>query len=69
MAKVTARDRKEHSATKDGRFPIKNKAQARSALRLRGHHTNPAQRKAIIRNAAKHLPGQAKKAAQADKKK
>ena len=69
MAKVTAKDRKKYSATKDGRFPIKNKAQAKSALRLRGHHTTPAQRKAIIRKAARYLPAQAKKAAQSDKKK
>lgn len=67
-AKVTAEDRKKHSATGDGRFPIKNKAQARSALRLRGHAKNKAERRAIIRRAAKFLPAAAKAAYEADKK-
>lgn len=51
MAKVTAKDRKEHSATGDGRFPIKNKAQAKSAIRLRGHaEVLPCMRKAAGTN-------------------
>lgn len=68
MAKVTLQDRKKHSATGDGRFPIKNKAQAKSALGLRGKNTTPAQRKAIVKKATKYLPEQATKATQADKK-
>lgn len=67
-AKVTAEDRKEHSATKDGRFPIKNKSQARSALRLRGHAGSKEARRAVIRRAGKFLPVQARQAMEADKK-
>ena len=67
MAKVTAEDRREGSATGDGRFPITNRAQATSALKLRGHNTNKAQRRAIIRRAAKFLPAAAKAAWEADK--
>jgi hypothetical protein len=67
-AKVTAEDRKEHSATGDGRFPIKNKSQARSALRLRGHAGSKDARRAVIRRAAKFLPAAAKAAWEEDKK-
>lgn len=69
MAKVTKEDRERHSATGDGRFPIKNKAQAMSALRLRGHAKSKAERRAIIRRAARYAPEAAKKALEADKKK
>jgi len=65
-AKVTAKDRKEHSATGDGRFPIATRAQASSALKLRGHAKNKEERRSIIRRAAKFLPGAAKKAWDAD---
>jgi hypothetical protein len=68
MAKVTAEDREKGSATGNGRFPITNKAQAMSALHLRGHNTSKAQRRAIIRRAAKYCPGAAKAAMDADKK-
>lgn len=68
MAKVTAKDRKEHSATGDGRFPIKNKAQAKSAIRLRGHAKGAA-RKKVLRKAAKYAPKEAAKARAADEKK
>ena len=68
MAKVTQEDRDRHSATHDERFPITNKAQARSALRLRGHNTSKAQRRAIISRAAKFLPAAAHAAMEADKK-
>ena len=67
-AKVTQHDRDTKSATHDERFPIKNKSQARSALRLRGHNTSKSQRRAIISRAAKFLPAQAKAAYEADKK-
>ena len=67
-AKVTAEDREKHSATHDGRFPIKNKSQARSALRLRGHAGSKEARRAIIRRAAKFLPAAAHAAMEADKK-
>jgi hypothetical protein len=68
VAKVTQKDREEHSATHDERFPIKNKSQARSALRLRGHNTSKAQRRAIINRAAKFAPAAAKAAREADEK-
>jgi hypothetical protein len=68
-AKVTAEDRKKHATLSEGRFPIKNKAQARSALKLRGHARNKAERRSIIRRAAKFLPAMAKKAWDEDKKK
>jgi hypothetical protein len=68
MTKVTAEDREKGSATGDGRFPITNKAQAMSALRLRGHNTSKAQRQAIIRRAARYVPAAAKAALESDKK-
>jgi len=67
-AKVTQSDREKFSATHDERFPIKNRSQADSALRLRGKNTTKAQRRAIIRRAAKFLPAAAKKAWEQDKK-
>jgi hypothetical protein len=60
-------DRKEHSATHDGRFPISNKQQAMSALKLRGHNTTKSQRLSIIRRAAKFVPAMAAAALKADK--
>lgn len=66
-AKVTAEDRKEHSATGDGRFPIATKAQAISAIRLRGHAHNKAERRSILRRAAKFVPEMARKAWEKDK--
>jgi hypothetical protein len=68
MAKVDPGDREKYSATNDGRFPVKNKAQAASALKLRGHAKSKAERRAIIRRAAKFLPEQAAKAREADQK-
>lgn len=68
-AKVTAEDRREHSATGDGRFPIKNASQARSAIRLRGHAKNKAERRAILRRAARYLPKMAREAMEADREK
>lgn len=68
-AKVTAEDRKKHSATGDGRFPIATRAQAASALKLRGHAKDKAERRAIIRRAAKFLPEAARKAYESDKEK
>ena len=66
-AKVTPKDRKEHATLSGGRFPIKNKAQARSALRLRGHTKSKSERRSVIRRAAKYLPEQARKAFEKDK--
>lgn len=66
-ARVTAQDRKEHSATGDGRFPIATRAQAASALKLRGHAKNKEERRSIIRRAAKFLPSAAKAAWEKDK--
>lgn len=66
-AKVTAKDREEHSATGDGRFPIATRSQAASALKLRGHAKNKEERRAIIRRAAKFLPAAAKDAWEKDK--
>jgi hypothetical protein len=70
MAEVTKEDRQKHSVdSKEKKFPITNKAQAISALRLRGHARNKAIRKAIIRRAAKFVPEMAKKVYEEDKKK
>lgn len=69
MAKVTASDRDKYSATGDGRFPIKNKAQAESAIKLRGHGTTAAERTKILNKAAKFAPEAAKAARAADKAK
>jgi len=66
-AHVDAKDRKEHSATGDGRFPIATKQQAISALKLRGHAKDKSERRAIIRRAAKFVPAMAAKALEADK--
>lgn len=67
-AKVTAEDRKKHATLSGGRFPIKNKSQAMSALKLRGHAKNKSERRSIIRRAAKFAPEAAKKALEADRK-
>ena len=67
-ADVKPGDREHHSATHDGRFPINSRAEARSALRLRGQHTTKAQRLSIINRAAKFLPAAAKRARDADRK-
>lgn len=66
-AKVTAEDRKEHSAVGGGRFPIATRQQAISALKLRGHAKGSAERRAIIRRAAKFVPAAAAAALKADK--
>jgi len=68
-AKVTAEDRKKHATLSEGRFPIKNKAQAVSALKLRGHARNKAERRKIISRAARYVPEMAKRALAEDKKK
>lgn len=69
MAKVTAEQRRKHATLSDGRFPIFNKATARSALRLRGKTKNKAERRKVINKAARYLPNEAKKARETDKKK
>jgi len=69
MAKVTAEDREKHAALSGGRFPVTNKAQAASALKLRGHTHSKAERRAVIRAAAKFLPAAAAAALKADKAK
>jgi len=66
-AKVTAEDRKEHAVGDHGDFPIKNEAQARSALRMRGHAGTKALRRKIIRRAAHFLPAAAKAAWEKDR--
>lgn len=68
-AKVTSEDREKHSATGDGRFPIATKAQAISAIKLRGHANNKAERRSILRRAAKFVPEMARKAWESDKEK
>lgn len=67
-AKVTAEDRKNSSATGDGRFPIATKQQAISAIKLRGKAGSPAARMAILRRAAKFVPVMARAAMEADRK-
>jgi len=69
MAKVTAEDREKHAAVSGGRFPVTNKAQASSALKLRGHTKSKAERRAVIRAAAKFLPEAASRALEEDKAK
>lgn len=69
MAKVTKKDREEHATLSGGRFPIENKAQAMSALKLRGHTNSAKEREKVISKAAKYAPADAKKAREADKKK
>ena len=64
----TAASRKRSSATGDGRFPIENKHQAESAIKLRGH-ASPEDQKKILRKAAKFDPEAAKKAREKDKDK
>lgn len=66
-AKVTKEDREKHAVGDDGRFPIATRQQAISALKLRGHAKNKKERLAIIRRAAKFVPGQAKKALEKDR--
>lgn len=68
-AKVTKEDREKYATLSDGRFPIKNKAQAKSALKLRGHAKNKKERTKIINRAAKFLPKEAEKARKKDKSK
>lgn len=68
-AKVTKEDREKHATLSGGRFPIKNKAQAKSALKLRGHAKNNKERNKIINKAAKFLPKEAEKARKKDKSK
>lgn len=65
-AKVTKEDRKKHATLSNGRFPIKNASQARSALKLRGHTKNAAERRKVINKAAKFLPKAAAKARKID---
>jgi len=70
---VTAYARKKHGmrtkGSKKGSFPIFDRESARSALRLRGHAKNKKARRNIISRAHKYLPGAAKKARVADKRK
>lgn len=62
---VTAKARRRHG-TRGGRFPIFDKRSARSAIRLRGHAKSAAERKSIIRRAAKYAPAAAAKARKVD---
>lgn len=68
-AKVTKEDREKYATLSGGRFPIKNKAQAKSALKLRGHAKNNKERTKIINKAAKFLPEEAAKARKKDRSK
>jgi len=67
-AKVTPNDRKEHATLSGGRFPVKNKAQAVSALKLRGHAKTKEERAAILRQCMKYIPEMTKRAWDEDKK-
>ena len=67
-AKVVKEDREKSATLSEGRFPIKNKAQAVSALKLRGRTRDKAELAAIIRRCMKFSPAQAKKAWDDDKK-
>lgn len=68
-AKVTSEDREKHATLSGGRFPVSNKAQAVSALKLRGHAKSKEERRAIIRRCMKFIPEMAKRAWEEDKSK
>lgn len=68
---VTAKARRKYGrgkGPKGKRFPIFDKKSARSALWLRGHARSASERSSAIRRAARFLPGAAKKARAADKR-
>ena len=69
MAKTTAKYREKNATLDEGRFPIADKAHALSALKLRGHAKNKAERRKIIRRAAKFAPKAAAEALAIDKEK
>lgn len=68
---ITAKGRKQNATYKEGgegKFPIKDRTSAMSALKLRGHAGPPgsARRMAVISRAAKYAPEAARKAREAD---
>lgn len=64
---VTAKARKRFG-NRRGKFPIFDTRSARSALRLRGHARTKAERRSIIRRAARFLPNEARRARERDRK-
>jgi hypothetical protein len=64
---VSAAARRKHGM-KGGRFPIFDRRSATSAIKLRGHAKNRAERSRIISRAAKFAPAAARKARAADHK-
>jgi hypothetical protein len=62
---VTAAARRRHGG-RGGRFPIFDARSARSAIRLRGHAKSGAERRSIVRRAARYAPAAAAKARKAD---
>ena len=64
---VTQMARDEHAVLPDGRFPIFDKKSALAALSLRGHGTNPSDRRKIIEAAAEYAPVQADRAREEDR--
>lgn len=64
---VTAKARKRFG-NRRGKFPIFDARSANSALRLRGHAKTKAERRSIIRRAARYAPAAARRAREADRK-
>jgi hypothetical protein len=67
FAKTTTKYREEHAVLSGGRFPIHDRAHAISALKLRGHARDSAERKKIINSAARYAPEEAEAARKKDK--
>ncbi len=61
--------RHKHAVLSDDRFPIGSRQDALDALRLRGHTKNKAERRKVIRAAAKYVPKAAASALKADQAK
>ena len=61
--------REKHATLSGGRFPIGSRQDALDALRLRGHTKSKAERRAVIRKAARYAPKAAAAAREADQKK
>jgi hypothetical protein len=69
-AHVTQKDREQYGEKRKGRegkFPIKDKATAESALRLRGKAKSKEERRSIINRAAKYVPDKAEAARKKDR--
>jgi len=66
---MDAEYRHKHATLSGDRFPIGSKQDALDALRLRGHTKSKAERRAVIRKAARYAPKAAAAALKADQAK